>query len=294
MRRVVCTCWKHVFFFFPAACLVLFCLGRTDHNFSHSHSLTFVTCLHDIGRSKYDRPFRHYLKWITKTLEIRAPMVAYVDKMLEKRVTNFRAKRSLPTIVYGIQQSEIPYFHLEKRISEIQRSERYKNQMAQIDRIECQLPLYTVVQYSKFQYLASVAAHDPFNTTFFFWIDAGLSRLLSDVHLRHDVRTEKMSNDKIHVQIQKQFFTLGANYLWSSDNIFVGGLFGGSSAPIKWLNSTIDAWLIRLLNASWINNEQILMAHLYTLAPSKFVLIKKSFYPRQWMHIQHFIWNSKY
>ena len=46
-------------------------------------SVTLVTSLYDIGRSKLDgRTWEEYLKWFSKTLQLKSPMVVFVDETM--------------------------------------------------------------------------------------------------------------------------------------------------------------------------------------------------------------------
>jgi hypothetical protein len=48
---------------------------------------------------------------------------------------------------------EIPYYHLKDQIQEILDSGDYKSKMADPGRIECKHAMYSVIQYSKFQWI---------------------------------------------------------------------------------------------------------------------------------------------
>ena len=48
---------------------------------------------------------------------------------------------------------EMPYYHLKDQIQEILDSEEYKEKMADPGRIECKYAMYSVIQYSKFQWI---------------------------------------------------------------------------------------------------------------------------------------------
>ena len=46
--------------------------------------------------------------------------------------------------------------------------------------------MYSIIQYSKFEWLKTAIEENPFNSDFFFWLDAGGSRFFEDYDLNQD------------------------------------------------------------------------------------------------------------
>jgi hypothetical protein len=137
------------------------------------------------------------------------------------------------------------------------------------NRIECKLPEYNIIQYSKFGWLKQVADINPFNSTHFFWIDAGISRFI-------DIKANRIFNNNLYnnsinnsnkLIIQHnyllQHYKIDENYLWDSQCLMCGTMFGGSLETINTFKQIVEETFVKLLKNSWVNNEQILLAFMY-------------------------------
>ena len=118
------------------------------------HPVTIVTAFYDIGREKVDgRAAATYLQWFGITLQLRLPMVIYVDPHYAAFVRGERARHGLLNLT-TLETGPIPYLALKARVAAILAREDYRDRMKDIARVECKLPLYNVVQYSKFKWLS--------------------------------------------------------------------------------------------------------------------------------------------
>ena len=144
---------------------------------------TIVTALYDINRDKKGdgRTFDEYLTWFKGTLKVKSPMVIFVDESLKEFVEENR--KGLPTKIITEPLEEVPYYHLNDRIQEVMDDDNYKSKIGAPDRVECKLSLYNVIIYSKFLWVKRVIEDNPFDSEYFMWMDAGLSRFFES----HDV-----------------------------------------------------------------------------------------------------------
>lgn len=242
-------------------------------------STTLVTALFDINRDKYNnqklalKTIDDYLHWFKKTLQLNCSMVIYIGKKLEKFVLENRPNDYQTKIIIQSKE-EIPYYKYKNRIQEIINSNEYKNKIKDPNRIECNLPEYTIIQYSKFEWLKEVSELNPFKTENFFWIDAGCSRFFEDFDLKNEFPGNKFNNllknnkNKIfcqsRVDIDYQLNLLREDIFLSSKNLISGGLFGGHKNIIIFLSESINYLFIeKLLNKNIINNEQILIGYIW-------------------------------
>ena len=146
-------------------------------------SATLVTALYDINRENDGdgRKFSEYLSWFKETLKIPTSMVVYVDPSLVDFVSESR--KGLPTKIISQKLEEVPYYFLKNNIENIINSSEYKERISDPKRLECTNSLYSIIIFSKFQWVKRAIEEDHFNSDVFLWLDAGLSRLFYEVPL---------------------------------------------------------------------------------------------------------------
>ena len=107
--------------------------------------------------------------------------------MKENRPANYN------TYILEDTLNNAQYYKYRESIIKILNSESYKNKIAYPERVECNLPEYNIIQYSKFGWLKNAIKNNPFESEYFFLIDAGISRffLNTDVAKPYQVITSK-------------------------------------------------------------------------------------------------------
>ena len=74
--------------------------------------VTVVSSLYNINRENLDgRKWEEYLEWFAKTLQVKAPMVVFVEEDMVDFVKDARGDK--PTEVIPMPLEEIPYYHLK-------------------------------------------------------------------------------------------------------------------------------------------------------------------------------------
>lgn len=248
--------------------------------------VTIVTSLYDINRESLDgRDWNTYIDWFKKTLSIKCPMVIFVDEKTEKIVRDYRKEVDEKTLVITSQLSQSPYYSFKERMDTIIDSSEYKNNVKDPNRIECKSSLYNIVQYSKFYWLETASALNPFDTDFFLWLDAGISRFFDPVGLSIDSRYPQLTSldrevikDRMFLQIYMSAYPELANsemldesYLSDNRSYVTGGIIMGSGESISKVKSGIDDILENLMiNKGIINNEQIALGYLIKKNPELF------------------------
>jgi len=242
-------------------------------------SVTFVTALYDIDRENMGdgRKFEQYLSWFKDTLKIQRPMVVFVDESLKEFVEKHR--KGLPTKVITQSIEEIPYYFLNDKIQKVLDDENFKSKIGAPQRVECKMGLYNVVIYSKFPWIKKVIEENPFNSDYFMWIDAGLSRFFD----QHGVSTknpypsesaeETLIDNKnsvlIHTSMSYYPDLVNASacteeYFWDARTWVMAGLWGGGSEVlVKFCDMMDEVLQNKMLKNGVINNEQNAMAYLY-------------------------------
>lgn len=238
-------------------------------------SCTFITALYNINReTKGDgRKWNDYLDWFKETLQLKAPLVVFVPADLVPFVQEHRHPQFLAHTQIIVQCIEdVPYAHLHDCIQDIICSDQYKQQVMDPSRVECILPFYTIIQYSKFEWLRQIAQSNPFHTEMFFWIDAGASRFI-DVNKNATLTSKALPPAKLVIQSspQLQYYPMD-NYLWSNQCLMCGTMFGGDVEACIKKADDIKVFLGEHVHKNkWINNEQIVLAYMARcMCPNEF------------------------
>tara|TARA_R110000868_G_scaffold320032_1_gene581013 strand:+ start:5431 stop:6234 length:804 start_codon:yes stop_codon:yes gene_type:complete len=246
-------------------------------------SVTLVTSLYDINRSNLDgRTWDEYLEWFAKTLQLKSPMVVFVDQDLVEFVQEHR--KNLPTKIVEESIDQIPYYYLKEKMDVVIQSKEYQSKISDPNRIECKSSLYNIIQYSKFGWLEFAADENYFNSEYFLWVDAGLSRFFYDINLSNFYPGENAKEslldikDSILIQVFLSYYPdlanakeLSKDYLQDNRSYIMGGMFGAGKESIKKFRPIVDDILDQMLSDNLINNEQIALGYLYKKHPDLFV-----------------------
>lgn len=255
---------------------------------------TLVTALYDIGRDSGGdgRSFNDYLSWFSETLKVKSPMVIFVDDSLREFVEKHR--KNLPTKIITQSLSEVPYYYLNDDIQKIISDDNFKIKISSPHRIECKMSIYNVIIFSKFLWVKRVIEENPFNSEYFMWIDAGLSRFFEDHQIDTDssypsesaIESLLDNKDSVLIQTSMNFYPDLVNaeryeneYFLDSRSWVMAGLWGGGASILSKFCDMVDEILHeKLIDRGIINNEQIVMAYLYKTYPNMFVVFENYSY----------------
>jgi hypothetical protein len=250
-------------------------------------SATLITALYDINRKNNGdgRSFDEYLSWFSETLKVKSPMVIFVEEYLVDFVKKHR--KNLPTKIITQPLEEVPYYHLNYDIQQILEDNQFKLKISVPSRLECKMSLYNVIIFSKFLWVKKIVEENPFETEYFMWIDAGLSRFFDshqiDINKSYPSESALESllevKDRVLIQSQLDFYpdlvnakTYDDDYFWEARSWVMAGLWGGGSEVLsKFCNMVDDILRKKLIKRKLINNEQIVMAYLYKMNDEMFV-----------------------
>lgn len=246
-------------------------------------STTIVTAFFDIDRAtKGDgRTIHEYLLWIDSTLQLNAHLFVVTDS---KYAPYFYSKRpsQYPMTIHVMDFKDSHYYRYYDRMKEITVSEEYRNKIKHPDRVECVLPEYNVVQYSKFHYLNIAIEKNPYGSTHFMWMDAGASRFFESLNPAYEYPTERGYDrlceigDRFLAQRRHDLFdyNINQNFVWNSDNLIYGGTFGGSIEAIRRVSEALEnTFQTEMLDQKNVNNEQLCLALVWKKNPEWFHLI---------------------
>ena len=234
-----------------------------------------VTALYNLTdvRRGDGREWDDYLKWFGKTLQIKCPFIIFTE---EETVDFVKEQRGdLPTHIITTTLEEVPLYNLKDRIQEVLDSSEYKESMADVERVECKDSMYSVIQYSKFKWLKESSKLNPFNSKYFFWLDAGASRFIESVFYEDEYpckeALEKLDeiDNSFLIQYNSECYpdlayanTLSTDYLRDNRSFVCGSMFGGNSESIVSIDNKIDSIMDLMLETGCMNNEQIALGYL--------------------------------
>jgi len=239
---------------------------------------TIITAFFDIHReSRGDgRRLDEYLEWIKHTLQLNCNLYIitesrFIDFMKTARPAEYHHKT-----VFKVDTLENAMFYKYlPRMRDIINTPEYKSRIMHPNRVECILPEYNVIQYSKFGWLLDAIKENPFQSDIFFWMDIGISRFFENMNLSQEYPNKQALERLLSrnqncdgLIIQKRWdletFPINDNFIWRSDNLMKGGMFGGTSECIKRMNDCIDLiFQEQMLDKGCVNNEQVVLSLIY-------------------------------
>jgi hypothetical protein len=250
--------------------------------------VTIVSALFNIRREGMDgRTWEDYLKWFDITLKLNCPMVLFVTEDVREFIEERRTYIPTEIIVQTIE--DIPYYYLKEQLDDIIGSQDYKDKISDPNRIECQHSMYSIVQYSKFKWLERAIQENPFNSKFFFWLDAGASRFFENYDLSLQYPSENALDaleemgDKFLIQMNMEYYkdlsnasTLSEEYLLDNRSYVLGSMFGGGKfSLLKVAKDIEDVLLNQMISNQFVNNEQIALGYLVKKNPNDFEIFER-------------------
>lgn len=234
-----------------------------------------VTAFFDIHRdTKGDgRTLGEYMQWMEKTLQLNCNLFIVTEA---KFIPFMKAKRSSNYPMYILEDTleNASYYNYLPRMKEILESDAYKQRIACPQRVECVLPEYNVIQYSKFGWLEKAMKINPFHTEHFFWMDAGISRFFLDVDVSLPY-PRIIPSDKFIIQKRHDLDTFSMD-IWKADNVLKGTMFGGRKESVLAVSTKVEEMFQSMLLQENVNNEQIALAMVYHANKDLFFIVDDS------------------
>lgn len=240
--------------------------GKYSHLFNYwpnEENTTAPTVVVSLWNLKIPhRPIESYQDWLVTILNIKAPLVIYIDKHLAKFVKKHRPL-GLSTVLITPDIQDLPFYEFHERIKTVQNDEKYFGKIKDaIERPECSQSLLAVFQASKLEILSDAAHLNPFGSQIFIWMDPGITRFFDGVDLKTPWIGSHFALDKFNVQA----YTAIKGYKfdpeivkWGSDKKMPSGVLGGGKRAIDKIASRFRNLFINLLDNGLVNSEQILL-----------------------------------
>jgi hypothetical protein len=250
------------------------------------NQVTIVTAFFDINREGRGdgRKISEYKEWIQKTLQLNCNLYVVTEEKFKDFFVENRPKQ-YPMEMKIMDFKNSYYYKYYDKMKEILENDYYKNKIKDPKRVECVLPEYNIIQYSKFHYLKLAMQDNPFKSDYFFWMDAGCSRFFMDVDISKPYPSQNvityLNNNPNKFIIQKrqdlEYFPIDDNFIWKADNLLYGTMFGGDVTVINKISEYVEHTLTNTMFANTnVNNEQLALAIVWKKHPELFFLTNNS------------------
>lgn len=239
-------------------------------------SVTIVTALYDIHRS--DRSFQSYLDWIDLTFQMKFPLVVYCHPTHLEHVK--RARKGMSDITTVIPEVNFPLKNTSGTVKAVIHKLGYEHRHGP----EWNCYEYIPLQFSKFAWISRAIHANPYNTAYFYWIDAGLGRFFPEGQMaipRLHV-FDLLLPDRVSIQLAlREKMPPRVTLIGSQESPFLGGIFGGGAQPMLVLSRLATQFYHReLLAQNRMDNEQVCMAKLYRRHRRLFQVLTHEHFPR--------------
>ena len=217
-----------------------------------------------------------YLTWFEKTLELKCDFSIYTQDKYKNFTESSRYNSNNKTYIETDEISNCSFYRNLGIISKTISSQNYKSSMKDCRRIECYLPEYLVLIYSKFEWLLKSIKKFP-QYDYYAWLDAGFSRFFNQWNIDSPwPENEKKYNiEKVSVIGNSYYQDFCASlkkktHMWENRSMTSAGLFLGGKDIMLWFKKKIEETFNELLKYGCVNNEQILTDILSSENPEKF------------------------
>uniref|UniRef100_A0A6C0I3H4 Uncharacterized protein n=1 Tax=viral metagenome TaxID=1070528 RepID=A0A6C0I3H4_9ZZZZ len=263
--------------------------NENNNNNSNDNPVTMVTAFFDINREEKGdgRSIDEYKEWLKKTLQLNCNLFIVTEEkfrtfFLENRPPQYAKQTHIKVIEFA----DLHYYRYYDDMKAILERPEYKSRIAHPNRVECRLPEYNIIQYSKFHCLKMAMERDVFQSTYFLWMDAGCSRFFLDVDLSLPYPSMsgrsalKDTAGKFMIQKRQDLETfpiVDDQFIWLADNLLYGTLFGGNKKVIHKMAGLVERTFQRkMLANNNVNNEQLALALVWKENPELFYVTENS------------------
>lgn len=237
-----------------------------------------MTAFFDINREQNGdgRKLAEYMEWMKKTLQINCHIYIVTEKkfipfILQHRPLNY------PMVIKEQTLQDCKYYKYYEQMSRVLKSDEYKSKIQHPTRVECILPEYNLIQYSKLGWLEDAIEEDPFHTHSFFWVDMGISRFFLDVDISKPYPGECVhTTDRFIIQQRHDLlhYPIDEEFAWKSDNLLKGTMFGGDKEVVRNVSKELEhVFKTQMIDKGIVNNEQVGLALVWKQHPEWFHLV---------------------
>ena len=241
-------------------------------------NLTIVTGLWNINR--VGRDFNHYIEAFKRFLDIPQNLFIYIPKEYEYLVWEKRSKENTYVKVYELDDVKKMYQPFWDKTQNIRTSEKWLNQTGWLKNSpQATNEWYNPIVQSKMFLLNDVTIWNPFDTDYFFWLDAGITNTVPHHHLADDNVLENLTNYgnpflflsyPYEANTEIHGFDFDAINRYAGQKVkYVcrGGLFGGHKTQINETNAVYYSLLDKTLSNGFMGTEESIFTVMSYIEP---------------------------
>lgn len=230
-------------------------------------NMTIVTGLWDINRT--GRPFHHYIENFKRFLDIPQNLFIYVPLELEHLVWEKRSRENTFVKIMSLEDVRRLYQPFWDRTQSVRTNPDWINGAGWLGSSpQASLEWYNPIVQSKMFMTNDASIWNPFDTEYFFWLDAGITNTVPYSHL---VENNCLNDLPQHgnpflflsypydAENEIHGFKYDAMNRYSGKNVkYVcrGGLFGGHKDQLREANATYYSLLDRTLGEGLMGTEE--------------------------------------
>jgi len=241
-------------------------------------NFTIVSGLWDIGRE--GREWSEYKKHFDVFLKIPCNMVLFIPESLESYVLERRSRDNTLIKIYELEDIKNLYLPFWDQTQQIRTSRDWVSQVSWL----CNSPQYKNEYYnpivmSKMFMLNDASLWNPFDTEYFYWLDAGITNTVNSNYFTHENVLDKLNEfsnpflflsypyDAVN-EIHGFDYSKICEYSDSKvDYVCRGGLFGGHKQQLHKANAAYYSLLDQSLNEGLMGTEESLFTIMSYLEP---------------------------
>lgn len=230
-------------------------------------NMTIVTGLWDINRT--GRPFHHYIENFKRFLDIPQNLFIYVPLELEHLVWEKRSRENTFVKIMSLEDVKRLYSPFWDRTQSVRTNPDWINGAGWLGSSpQASLEWYNPIVQSKMFMMNDASIWNPFDTEYFFWLDAGITNTVPYSHL--------VENNCLNDLPQHGNPFLFLSYPYDAENeihgfkydainrysgkdvkyVCRGGLFGGHKDQLREANAAYYSLLDRTLGEGLMGTEE--------------------------------------
>ena len=232
-------------------------------------NVTIVSALYYIGRDKWKQSGfglgnDRYKGWMRNILSLDTNLILftddfYYDQILEVKKQYDSDLKSLHVVKSSIDEMEsFQKYYL--KVSCLMFSPEFTNQVRGTTAAEMRYPLYNILMFNKVNFLKQAKELNPFNSTHFFWVDAGAFR-----NELNEYENVKWPSNKSYFNNKIVFFSHAGDqynidnqksHFMSQSRVVQGGYFIVPIDEIEFLREKFNEIVDEILNDDYIGSDE--------------------------------------
>jgi hypothetical protein len=249
--------------------------SQNEDNFpkSDNNEITFVTALWNIKRDQlgetFGRSYETYLEKFSELLKAPINMYIFIDKSDEEFIWKHRSKSNTKVHIMSVDELA-EWFPFTNLTDSIRQKPEWLNQAGWLpESTQARLKMYNPLVMSKMFMLNNVTVWNPFESEYFYWIDAGITNTVHWGYFTHDkvqLKLPSISNNFMFLAFPYPdgneihgFTRTEMNRFAQTENVeYVcrGGFFGGNKTNINQANALYYNLLETSLKEGFMGTEE--------------------------------------